>query len=330
MAWLFGASHRYGAALSTDEGWDSGASTINYTATGGPFNERYSTANTLTRTLGVNAGTLTVGRWIRRTTVGTNAWWEFRDSGSVQCSFAWDASNHFLARNGSAGTIHQTSTYVLPVDTWVFAEVEVVFGNTGSMKMWIDGTQIINATGVDTTTTANNFANQWRSATGNSAIHEGALYIIDATGGAPTNTRLGPITAFLKPPSADGSATQYTPSTGSRFQCVDETPTPNDDTDYISDNTAGHKNSVALTANPGGIGTIFGVMHYFRERRDDAGPHTVRAGFRIGGTDYMEATETSPATYLSHTYARGLSPATGVAWTGAELNGAEHVVETVS
>jgi hypothetical protein len=318
------------STLAPDVGWDTGSAVGTYTATGGPFNDRYYSNTNLTKTLGVNAVTLTYGGWFRTTAGGAVNIARFLDGASVQCSLLQEVTtNKLKVLNGTAGTQLGISAAGLTPNVWVFVEWEVTFGNTGSTKVWVDGTLVINVSSVDTTTTANNYGNVITLPAGLNGAHFGSLYVID-TAGSLNNARLGPVKGYLLSPTADGTYTAWTPNTGTRWQAVDETPAPNDDTDYISNNTAGNKNSVALANTPAGLGTIHGVAHYTRMRRDDAGPHTGRAGLRVNGTDYPAATETLAASYVGYSYMRETSPDTSAAWTSSELDGTEHYVETVT
>lgn len=151
--------------------------------------------------------------------------------------------------------------------------------------------------------------------------------------GSSQNDFLGPQRASVLTPTGSDTGTfnQWTASTGTRTGCVDESPTPNDDTDYISDNTAGHQQSFTMTDLPVTPNAINGLSLHGRWRRDDAGPHTARLFLRnSGGTIQNEATESIAATYETKVYQRGLSPFSSGAWTKAEIDGLQAGVELVS
>lgn len=329
MALLFLDTKLYGASSTQDPGYDSGAS-YSITGTGGPFNQRYTQTITVLRTLGVNASVCRVGGWLRRATVNVNGIWQFADGASTQCVLRGTGAGQFEVRNGTVGTVLGTGGSFLN-DIWYYVDWEVGFGNTGYVKVWQDGVLIIDNPSCDTTTTANNFCTKWGNFSASTAWHEAEVVVTDDQGPAPWNTRLPPITGGILIPDGDGNYTAWAANgAANRWQCVDEGAVPNDDTDYISSNVVGDKNSVTLSAVNANASNILGVGHYFRERRDDAGPHTVRQGLRIGGTDYFEAAESSAASYVGHRYFRSVSPATGAQFTAAELNGTELVNELVS
>jgi hypothetical protein len=334
MSLLFFDTCGYGAASGFEAGYDTAAGAVfNVSATGGPFNGRNYNNVTVTRSLGVNATTLRAGKWVRSTSVATSrTFMRFQDTTSVQCCLIWEATTSQLkVVNGTAGTELGREAGARLLNTWYFVEWEVVFNSTtGTTKVWVDGTEVINETGKDTTTTANNYANRYVDVSASTAFQIGETYVCDDQGAAPWNARLGPVRGYVLTPAADGNYTAWTASAGNRFEAVDESPAPDGDTTYITDNTPGNKNSVTLTNTAAGLGTIYGLAHYYNERRDDAGPHTVRSFLRINGTDYPEATDTCTASYVAHAYFDQVSPDTSAAYTTAEVDALEIGVETIS
>lgn len=332
MALLFFDTFQYGASV-TDSGWDAGGAAPTYGPSGGPFSDRYvNTPNTMQKTLGVNATTLIFGYWFREPAGVILRNWDFKDGATVQCSITQDASGFLVLKNGTGGTTLLTLG-PFSLNVWRFIELKIVFGNAGSIEARVDGTVVGSASPVDNTASANNYCNAIAAGNTGDNRHQFAhLYMLDTTGSAPTNNYLGPVKGYiLSPTGADtGNYNQWAASVSTRTSCVDEMPTPNDDTDYISDNTAGHKSSFSMADTAAGLGTIFGAAAYYRARRDDAGPHTGRFFFRIAGTDYAAATETFAASYVSYAYLYPTSPATTAAWTTSEIDGLETGVELVT
>lgn len=99
-------------------------------------------------------------------------------------------------------------------------------------------------------------------------------------------------------PSADGTNTAWTASTGSDFQCVDEA-VPNGDTDYISTSTATDRDTFAYPSL-GVTGTVLAVAPTSYARKDDAGTRTIREVVRVSPTNYdgsVDKTLTSSYVY---------------------------------
>lgn len=311
-------------------GWDVGAGGF-VNSTPGPFGgtDRYMFINTLTRTLSGNISRLICGMWVYWGG-GTFNLIDFRDTTNVQVRAAIDSSGNITVRNGTAGTVHLTTSGLTLVSSgWRFVEFDITFGNSGSVEVWMDAVSGGSNGSCDTTTTANAYITNIQFPHGGSGnLRLSHMYFLN-TSGSFNNARLGPVKGYLLNATADGNYTQWTASTGSRFTCIDE-GAPNDDTDYISDNTVGHKNSIAITNTVAGIGTIYCFRHYWRVRRDDAGPHTGRAFLRVSGADTVEATETIGANYATFSYQRDVPPGGSALWTASEVDGTELGVEVVT
>lgn len=302
------------------------ASAGGYTSTGGPFNDRFIAGLNGTRALGINAGSVSCGVWHNATSLQAANIFQGLDGATAQFSVRETATGTIEVRaGGSAGTILGTSAVVLVVSTWQYIEIEVTATSAGgsTFQVWVDGTSVLSGSGDTAAGTANNFVTNILNGGNSNSIRYEGLYNIAETA-ASTATRLGPVKPYALVGTADGAFTAWTANTGTRWQAINETPTNNGDTTYISSNTPGDKNSIAITDTVAGLGTIFGLAHYYWERRDDAGPHTVRAFLRdSGGTIQNEATETSTASFVGHGYFREFSPFTGGAtrWTTTEVDG---------
>jgi len=140
---------------------------------------------------------------------------------------------------------------------------------------------------------------------------------------------LGDIRVQAILPSGAGNSTQMTPSAGSNYQCVDEAA-PNDDTDYVSETTAGEKDTYAFGNLTPTSGTVKGTQILISARKDDAGTRTIAPVYRPVSTDYDGTTVSIGNSYDYVRQVKDVSPATSVAWTIAEINGAEFGVKLVS
>lgn len=148
--------------------------------------------------------------------------------------------------------------------------------------------------------------------------------------GSVNNGFLGDVRVQALTPTGTGNSAQFTPSTGSNWQNVDEA-TSNSDTDYNSSSTANHIDSFATGDLTPTAGTIYAVIGTFFARSDDAGSHTIKPLVRISSTDYPLGSGTS----VSSSYACGnsiqeTSPATSSAWSISEVNGMETGYKLIS
>lgn len=130
---------------------------------------------------------------------------QFRDSGSVQCTITVEQSTGVLnLRNAASGTILGSGPAIVS-NSVHYLEWDISFGNAANFQVWLDGASVINGTG-DTTTTANNFANQIAlGAPSTGTITYDDIYLFDTSGTANnavllTNPRVE--TGF---PTSDGT-----------------------------------------------------------------------------------------------------------------------------
>lgn len=206
----------------------------------------------------------------------------------------------------------------LTVNQWYHMQVKVFIHNTlGSFEVRLNNVSVISGTNVDTQSTGTAGANIHEFG-GNAWIDD--WWICDGDGAA-YNDFLGDLKAIQVKPNGVGNYSEWTPSAGANWQCVDEAP-PTDDTDYVASSTVGQRDTYAME-NPGFVGAIKGVQHNVMVRKDDAGVRTARTLYRGGGVDFDGVDVTLNTTYQVITRVMETDPATGVDWTTLGINAAE-------
>ena len=246
------------------------------------------------------------------------------DAGTEQVSIRVETGTGKLKVIG-AGTVRGTSTTALSLNTFYYIELKATIANSGSVELRINGTSEVNVSGVDTQTTAN------ASADGVGLACQGnqtANYIFDdyyvCNGlGTVNNDFLGDLRVQAIFPDGAGGNTQWTPSANANWQNVDET-TPNDDTDYNSDATVGDRDTYTYGNLSPATASIKAVQIMTYARKDDAGTRTIAPVVRLSAVNYDQAS--LPNLTTSYQYLPQVletSPATTVAWTLSEVNGAE-------
>jgi len=130
-------------------------------------------------------------------------------------------------------------------------------------------------------------------------------------------------------PTGAGNHTQFTPSTGSNWQNVDDSA-PNGDTDYNSDGTVGDRDSFVITDLPSVANAVKAVQYSLYARKDDAGTRQLAPFVRISGTNYDGTTVTMASSYGMFTEVKEQSPATSSAWGVSEVNGMEYGYKVVA
>lgn len=216
-------------------------------------------------------------------------------------------------------------------------EMELVLSTTvGSVKLWIDNELQHSRSSIDTVDGASNISTFTRVALAANRLSDTAQNVFisdvivwddtgtDFTGELPNHIHR---IATLFPDGA-GNYAQFTPSTGSNFQNVDEVAI-DDDTTYNVSSTAGHIDTFTYAAMPWSTDAIFGLVVSTSIRSETNTPN-IRAKARIASTDYNGTSVATATTYAVKEQVWDDSPATGNDWTVSEIDGAEFGYENVS
>jgi hypothetical protein len=259
------------------------------------------------------------------------------DVGTAQCDLRLNTDGTLsVTRNGTSLT-SGTSVTALSANTWYYIEWKVTIADSisaSTCKVRINGVDAITvATGQDLKNTANSSANQLYlghytvTSAGNIWYYDD-LYVCN-TSGSVNNDFLGDVRVETLYPSGAGNTTQFTPSAGSNYQCVDDAD-PDDDTTYVESGTVGHVDTYAfddLSASPT---SVFGIQTVIMARKTDGGSRTATPVVRSGGTDYDGTTFGLADTYTCDHQVWENDPDTAAAWTESGINAAEFGFEVVS
>jgi hypothetical protein len=131
-----------------------------------------------------------------------------------------------------------TNPLNISLDTWYYLEIKITIGNPGVFIVRLDETEVINET------TLNLINSSYpsvigldrlgiRSINGNQNTFFDDLYICD-TSGTENNDFLGDVRIDTILPNADGNSSEFTPSAGANYECVDDTEI--NETDYVESN----------------------------------------------------------------------------------------------
>lgn len=224
------------------------------------------------------------------------------------------------------GPVLGTSTYVFPMNTYVYLEfLGTIDATNGIARVRADGVEILTLTGVNTQAAATPTANQVRIGLIRDPVgfvDFDDLYICDGTGAAPHNAFLGDCRVDVLHPNGEGSPIAWTPSTGTAHYALVDEALPNDDTDYLSTLTAGAREMHQmedLPAMPTPI--VWGAQHLSSARKEDAGLATLTNVITSGAVTQLSATShplTTDYFYYREMYA--VDPNTGALWATAGIN----------
>lgn len=238
----------------------------------------------------------------------------------------------------SAGGFPATNTLGTPVgpsssagvivpSVYVFIEMQVTIGNSGSVVVFVNGKQVLTFSG-KTQQTANAFANRmyWGTSpnAGNNHFFDD-IYMLDLTGSAPLNAPLGPGRIQTDVPIG-GSATPglnvWTPTNpqGTDFgNCANNPPNV---AQYNSSGTVGQRMSLSFPP----ISNISQVMFmntWYQVEEDAAGIRTLSPIFRSNGVDQIGPPISLGAAFGYFNQASTLDPNTGNNWAAGTVGAAQ-------
>jgi hypothetical protein len=125
-------------------------------------------------------------------------------------------------------------------------------------------------------------------------------------------------------PTGAGATTQWDPSAGANFACVDEVPPS--DADYVSTNVNDEIDTYALGDLPVSppIQSVKCVQVNARARKEGAStPQKIALVVRAGGTDYPSGDKVLTTSFKGHANLWEQNPNTAAAWTESGVNGIE-------
>jgi hypothetical protein len=261
----------------------------------------------------------------------------FNDGGNGVQVYLRLNSNYSLQAYRGDGTTLGTGTTKISLGAWYYLEIKVLIDNTNG-GFWLKvngadelrlGAYAVSPVGLDTQYTANAIVNSISfTGSGYGGEYLDDVYICDDSG-STNNDFLGDIRVETIVPTGAGNTTQWTPSAGNNWDCVNDIVALAD-TDYVSETTASEKDTYAFGNLTPTSGTIKGVQIMIGARKDDAGSRSIAPVYRPTSTDYDGTTGVVSDSYTYLSEIKEVSPETSAAWTIAEINGAEFGVKLIS
>jgi hypothetical protein len=259
------------------------------------------------------------------TSLGNGHLIKWKNGSTVLGSLYLDATNHvWKLYTGNAASLVATGTIYCTSGVWYIIELYIKINDAGTLTLRINGVQDCTFSG-DTKPGAETEVTtiEFTSATG-LRWYLDDIIINDTTGNAPGNS--WPSGAYVVGilPTGAGATTQWTPSTGSNYACVDETPPAA--ADFVSVNAVDQIDSYVMADLPAGPAVVLGLeTALFAIKIPGATPTTLKPLVRHSGTDYPEASgltvPLSSAIPVRKCYAQ--NPGTSADWSVADVNGVE-------
>jgi hypothetical protein len=224
-----------------------------------------------------------------------------------------------LIVTGGGNPISAPSSIVLHLNVWYY--VELVYQMTGSglyVAIYVNGQLVAS----NTVSTSNYYATSYANSGpggGNSALFCD-LYINGSATLDDTPLIYGDTAVGLQRPDSDEGTNQWTPTSGGNHYAMVDDVTPDYLTTTLTDTGTGTTDIHGMSSVPDGA-TILGTQGVMCVEKSAAGTGTFEMIYRDGGTNYPSAGfNPSSGQFLYFLDPRSVSPATGLAWTAAELN----------
>lgn len=248
---------------------------------------------------------------------GWPSWYVQSAGGSTnQLRFSFDANGHFKWWRG--GTLVGTSTWQFQPNLWYYFEFGWTIADAGgSIVIRANGEEVYTFSG-DTAQSSSDLT--WCDVAFShyvEAIED--IYLLDGSG-AMNNTFLGDLRVDVHLVNAAGDKSEWTPSAGANYQCVDEAVAS--ETDYNESSDVGDIDLYNVEAlKNAGAATIAGVAVWPMVLKTTEGSAVTKEVLKSGGTEYEHATSDYPSVtsrYIPKIHQ--VDPATSAAWTETNFN----------
>jgi hypothetical protein len=257
------------------------------------------------------AGAFATSSLTSSATVGGMALWD-GSTATPQVSLKFNPDGSISAYRGSIlGTLLGTSAAgVIVVTAQQHIEVNVTISATvGVVQVWVNSVSVLNLTSQNTKSTANTTVSGAYWSSGYTGTGDWSDLIL-------ANARITDLRVEWRAVTGAGNYTQFTPSAGSNYQNVDESP-PNNDTDYNETATVNNIDSfthAALSASPLSIAA---VQVFVRARNTTSGAGSIAPLCRSGSTDSVGTAVALSTSFATFGTVYTNDPATGSPWANA-------------
>jgi hypothetical protein len=270
--------------------------------------------------------TLIVGCGMKWTGTGFGSFLEFYDGATLGVNLKVTSGGEIAIYRG--GTLLETSSGAgLIANTWYYIEAKVVCGASGSYEVRVNGVNILSATGVNTKAGTHDYHTTFhlRAALNFNAYFDD-VYCLDGSATAP-NDFLGNVQAVAAIPNAAGDSSQFTPSAGANYECVDDGAASGDDTDYVESATAGHTDLYNYASLAGAGSTIHGVQVNTECRKTAAASMSLKTVVKSGGSEYEDSAQPVGDSYQTVSRVFPKNPVSDAAWTVSAIDAAQFGVK---
>lgn len=246
----------------------------------------------------------------------------FGDNGTTQhLSLQTNANSQLIVVCGSTTIATSSSPYNWAI--WHYVEISATISSTaGTVAVRVDGAMALSYTGNTKNGGTNNSIDMMEFGinNGNNALFDD-MYVLDGTG-TTNNNFLGEITIQALFPTAAGSTTQLSPTgTANNWDNVNDIP-PNTNT-YNAGSTTGYRDTYGMGDLPSTAVNVLAMQTTTMMKKLDAGTGMMKPALVAGASLYYGATQALSGSVVSYFDKFETNPATGSAWTQADINALE-------
>jgi hypothetical protein len=238
-------------------------------------------------------------------------WWEYTTGQSLRF---YNGNNTLLGNFGTTlnpGDVYHCEIWYLPHNSTGRLQVKI------NNVLVLDFTGNTNGTGFPTTINRIWF--------GQSQSSSGQVYLDDLV--IDDEDWVGPSRIAGLLPSVAGNSTNWDPSAGNNYACVDEAPAS--DADYVSTNVVDEVDTYALSDLPSEAAVIKCVQVTARAQKEgSATPQNLNLAVRTTGGDAYSGDKVIPSSFAGLHSIWEINPGTSSPWTVSEVNAMEAGVKS--
>lgn len=258
------------------------------------------------------------------------------NSGS-QCYVEFDRGGSLTFRDTLNGIIVRTDSNTFLSEKWFYLEIKVKpgTGTSGSFEVRVNTVPVISVPACNTVggtlvgTSTHGLSGLWWDNSNISHMSIDDLYILDSTG-AHNNDYLGNVRVKAQSPvSNDSVAWSIGGSNPAATNWQSVLNNALNETKFVYSPTVGAKDFYNVDPNINSP-FVYAVEVAGAFRQDDATQRTARNNIKIGSTTYNGVAYDLNQTYSFYSDFYELNPATGLSFTGSELNALKIGPEVVS
>jgi hypothetical protein len=247
----------------------------------------------------------------------------FMDGSTVQCALGYNATGALITTNGPTygGSLLRTTAQVLTVNTWRYIEMKITFADAGIFQIWVDGVEWLDATATDTLASGVAQTQGIRLCAVSGAVTTHNRWYDDLY--LHNSARQGDVRIIYRAPEAAGAHSEWTPSTGDNFECVNEAAPAT--ADYVETDVLDEIDTYEMTDIDETAGTVLAVVGNYYCQKTDAGARQIAMATELPSSPSEHLVSDGQAVPSSWGYLQFIQETKpgGGAWTVQDTKDAE-------